>query len=360
MRIRLIGKRTYTGIGVHYTNFANALKQVEYWGNCVEEIDFEDQSALTAAMDRSDSTDINICFVGMDLQGYFRGTNIQWIVFESTRVPSIIMKVMLTADQIWVPSTWGKHTLIANGIGADRCHVMHEGVDPNQYHPYYASTDCSTFKFLFSGKAEKRKSIGELLHAWQQEFGNDSGVELTIKTHYFIDPNNPHHSEIADWIQHNNMRNIKLLDHITTDQDMIALYQQSHVFVLPTKGEGWGLPLIEAAAMAMPIVTTMHSGQTEFLQTIRSSVIPVEFSMTEIDCPMYQWCYPDQLDGWGQWAQPNVTSLQQGLRLAKQNYTALKAQAQRNSQPIRRDFSWTVSADRALALLQAQGLLVKK
>ena len=41
---------------------------------------------------------------------------------------------------------------------------------------------------------------------------------------------------------------------------MRDLYARAHVFVLPTLGEGWGLPIHEAMAMGLPVITTNHSG----------------------------------------------------------------------------------------------------
>jgi glycosyltransferase involved in cell wall biosynthesis len=36
-------------------------------------------------------------------------------------------------------------------------------------------------------------------------------------------------------------------------------------FVLPTRGEGWGLPVMEAMAMAMPVIVTNTSGCSQYL-----------------------------------------------------------------------------------------------
>jgi hypothetical protein len=36
-------------------------------------------------------------------------------------------------------------------------------------------------------------------------------------------------------------------------------------FVLPTRGEGWGLPVMEAMAMALPVIVTNTSGCTQYL-----------------------------------------------------------------------------------------------
>ena len=357
MKIRLIGHRNNLGIGVHYSNFADALKRIHHWGELVEEVDCESQDQLWAAVERSQPGDINISFVSMPIQDHFQGTNIQWVVFESTRVPPTVMSTMLTADQVWVPSGWGRDVLIANGADPELCHVVPEGVDSNQFHTYAARQDSPVLRYLITGKYEIRKSIIETVFAWHQEFGNDPGVELTIKTDHFV--NREHkHNEITQWIQQQGISNIRVVWGALPADQLVDLYRQADIFVLPTKGEGWGLPLIEAAAAGLPIITTMHSAHTEFLQHIQSSVIPVEFDMVPVACPEYQYFYPSPDNNWGEWAQPRVDSIRQALQTAQQNYTTLRAQARINSTVIRNQFSWAQSVEAALQRLQAHGLLL--
>jgi glycosyltransferase involved in cell wall biosynthesis len=274
MKIRLIGHRNHLGIGVHYSNFADALKRMSYLGDLVEEIDCDNQDEVLAGVERSQPDDINISFVSMPIQGHYKGTHIQWVVFESTRVPPTIMSTMLTADQVWVPSEWGRNVLIDNGADAERVLVMPEGVDVHKYHPYSPQVESPVMSYLITGKYELRKSIIETIFAWIQEFGNDPDVELIVKSNHFANQVEKY-NEISNWLGTTGVTNVRVLWGPIPDADIVDLYQQSHVFVLPSKGEGWGLPLIEAAAVGLPIITTMYSGHTEFLQHIESSVIPV-------------------------------------------------------------------------------------
>jgi glycosyltransferase involved in cell wall biosynthesis len=357
VKIRLIGKRNNLGIGTHFANFADALKRVSHWGACVEEFDCEDPQRLLAEAQISEPGDINICFVSIPLQDYFEGTNIQWVVFESTLVPPTVMRTMLTADQVWVPSTWGQSVLIENGLDHACCEVVPEGVDTDQYHPYAPRVSSPILTYLIIGKYELRKSIVETVYAWHQEFGNDPDVELVIKTDHFFNKE-AKYNELTQWIGELGLTNVRVMWGGVTANDMADLYQQSHIFVLPTKGEGWGLPLIEAAAAGLPIITTMYSAHTEFLQHIQSSVIPVEFDLVPVACPEYQYFYPTPDSNWGEWAQPRVDSIRQALRSARQNYTTLREQARANSTVIRKQFSWAQSAEAALQCLQAHRLLL--
>lgn len=356
MKIRLVGVRNHLGVGVHFSNIVDALKHIHGIGQLVEEVDSTSFEAMTAAAERSQPEDVNICFSSMNLQNHFRGTVIQWIVFESTRVPEIVMPTMLAADQVWVPSEWGRNTLIANGMPPNRCEVIPEGVDTDAYHPWYSAPNPQPLKFLTVGKFEQRKSHQETLLAWRQTFGNDSGVELTVKTNHFVNAQGKQAS-LTDFINSIGLTNVRTIWDSHSAENMADLYRQHHVFVLPSKGEGWGLPLIEAAASGMPIITTMYSAQTQFLYPIRSSVIPVAFELGDITCAEFQHFYPTSDQRYGQWAMPRVDSIVQALTQARNNYVALKQQAQQNALTIRRDFNWARSADLVVKTLHSRGLL---
>jgi len=356
MKIRLIGHRNNLGIGVHFSNFADALKRMSYLGDLVEEVNCDNQEEVWAGVERSRPEDVNISFVSMPIQDHYQGTNIQWVVSESTRVPPTIMSTMLTADQVWVPSAWGREQLIANGLDPKLCHMVPEGVNSALYHPYYPRVESPILSYLITGKYELRKSIIETVYAWHQEFGTDPAVELVIKTNHFVNQTDKY-NELSGWIESQGMTNVRVLWGTTAQADMIDLYQQSHIFVLPTKGEGWGLPLIEAAAVGLPIITTWHSAHTEFLQHISSSVISVEHDMVPIACEEYKFFYPTEDGDWGQWAQPRIHSIRQALRTARDNYAELQTRARDNSTIIRKAFSWEQSADCVARLLHSQGLL---
>lgn len=356
MKIRLIGIRNTLGIGVHFSYFADALQKLQYWKNLIEEINFTDQQAMLAAAASSEPDDINICFVSIPLQNHFRGTNIQWIVFESTRVPPTLMSTMLTADVVWVPSVWGRDTLIQNGLDSACCDIVPEGVDTSQFHPWHPTVNDGIFRYLLTGKYEHRKSIIETIAAWAQAFGHDPTVELWIKTNHF-ENHEIKKQQIVQQINQFNLTNVNVWYGAVPKEELTALYHRVNVFVLPTKGEGWGLPLIEAAACGLPIITTMWSGHTEFLNPVSNSVIPVEFDMVPIACPEYTTYYPIADGNWGEWAQPRMQSLVNTLIHAREDYQQLQKHALSNSGTIRKEFSWEQSVNTAMNVLQQRGLL---
>ncbi len=51
-----------------------------------------------------------------------------------------------------------------------------------------------------------------------------------------------------------------------TQHEMIRIYASADIFVVPSRGEGWGLPYMEAMSLGKPIIATAWSGMTEFLR----------------------------------------------------------------------------------------------
>ena len=358
MRIRLIGQRNTSGIGTHYACFADALRQIHGIGTVVDEVDFLDPAAIDQAIATSQADDINICFVAANIHEHFRGRNIQWVVFESTRIPATIRPALQGADQVWVPSAWGHSVLTAHGINADRIRIMPEGVDGTRFHAHgrRPRSTARPFRFLTVGKYEQRKGIDPTIEAFAQVYANQAQAELVIKSNYFTN-HREKHSELQGKIADLGLNNVTLLWGEMTEPQLADLYRACDVFVLPTCAEGWGLPLIEAVAAGLPIITIMYSGHTEFLQHVSDSVLPVAHVMTQIDCAEYRSYYPDVTNDWGVWAQPDLNSLVACMQQSLQQEQELYDRAQRNSKIIRERFSWSQSAEKALQALCDRGWL---
>jgi glycosyltransferase involved in cell wall biosynthesis len=314
----------------------------------VDEVDFQNPAAIDQAIATSQADDVNICFVAMPIHSHFRGRNIQWVVFESTRIPEAIRPAIQGADQVWVPTSWGHSVLTAHGIDADRIRIMPEGVDGARVHAHgrQPRTSARPFRFLTVGKYEQRKGIDETIEAFAQVYANQPQAELIIKSNYFTNHHEKYNALRAKIL---GLDNVTLLWGEMTEIQLADLYRACDVFVLPTRAEGWGLPLIEAVAAGLPIITTMHSGHMEFLQYVTDSVLPVAHVMTRIDCPEYCSYYPDTMNDWGVWASPDVDSLAACMQQALREEHALYNRAQRNSKIIRERFSWSQSAEQALA-----------
>jgi len=358
MRINLIGQRNSSGVGNHFGAFATALASLDHVGSSVHELDFQKPDAIVSAAQASTDADVTISFVGMNIHDLFQGLRIQWVVFESTRIPIDVLRSAESADVVWVPSRWGRDVLIANGIDATKIDVVREGVDHNLFHPYGRVSETRPFRFLIVGKYEIRKSYPEIFKAFKLEFGNDPAVELVMKSDYFRDGDIKAQQMIADLKSHA-FENWRLNWGYADIRSIANMYRTADVFLSAPRGEAWGLPIIEAAASGLPVISTMYSGHAEFLKPIQTSVISVDYDMGAVDCPEYKGYYPFPDGNWGEWAVPRIESIRDSMRFAYENHLDLAPKALKNSAIIRSRFSWNTSGDQAVTALESRGIVFK-
>lgn len=104
--------------------------------------------------------------------------------------------------------------------------------------------------FLYVGGLEARKNINILLEA-VLSFNKNSKINFKLKMVGSIDSAS---SDIRKTIE-NNSSIIQFLGH-QTDTDLVKLYQGSKCLIFPSLKEGFGLPLIEALSLGVPVIAS--------------------------------------------------------------------------------------------------------
>ena len=120
-------------------------------------------------------------------------------------------------------------------------------------------------------------------------------------------------------------------------------------FVFPTRGEGFGLPLVEALAMGLPIITTGYSSQLDFLAPKGKPLPGVKF----LDYKLKKFDGRDSVYYWGfNWAVPSVDQLRKSMREVYENYEKYKKEAMKSSEYIRREWTWEKAAGKVIERLE--------
>lgn len=132
------------------------------------------------------------------------------------------------------------------------------------------------FLFYFIGEHTERKNMVALVEAFNLEFGLDEQVSLVIKTnHPGLDKYTLEHSVNADiWQLKDIMRlyqsasdykkEILILDDLD-DEGMCKLHCSCDCFVMPSRGEAFNIPAIDAMGFGKTPIVTNRTGMTEFV-----------------------------------------------------------------------------------------------
>jgi glycosyltransferase involved in cell wall biosynthesis len=128
------------------------------------------------------------------------------------------------------------------------------------------------FNFLTVAQLSPRKNINQLVKCFVEKFKDDADVGLIIKANTaknsLIDKRHTVSAFKRALEQHNDRKcKIYLLHGYLSDEEMAGLYSHPKVkcYVTATHGEGFGLPIFEAAYYGLPVVATDWSGHLDFL-----------------------------------------------------------------------------------------------
>ena len=233
-------------------------------------------------------------------------------MYETDALPSGWAERCNNLDEIWVPTEAAATSFATAGVLPEKLVVVGEPVDtvffdPQRVEPLALpmlagqASAPPPFRFLSVFKWELRKGWDVLLSAYYAEFGADEPVELVLKTA-------PFHSSadfeglIADWVRARGLParrpHVRILGHELAPSALPALYRAANAFVLPSRGEGWGRPHVEAMAMGLPVIATNATGPTAYLDETVGYPLPfaLEPVAAELQLPGHRWAEPSLPD----------------------------------------------------------------
>lgn len=175
-------------------------------------------------------------------------------------------------DEIWMPSSFVAQSFAISGVDPERLRVIPNGVETDLYcpegprYPFPSAPKASPdtrVKLLFVGGTIYRKGFDLLLKAYRQAFSADDEVLLVIKSfgagnHYAVQALQENEA------QNNRSAEVLVLDADLDTKEMAALYRSCDCYVHPYRGEGFGMPILEAMASGLPVIVPDAGPAPEF------------------------------------------------------------------------------------------------
>jgi len=269
------------------------------------------------------------------------------------------------ADEIWVPCTWNKEVYENSGVSRP-INVMPLGVDTNQFKPGDGRIDLKAkeFRFLAVSGWSYRKGFDVLIQSFLEEFSSKDNVSLVIASKYVgqIEKKNRIISDFS-YIKSLVSKPESELPHVclysakTKDSDMPHLYNSAHCFVLPSRGEGWGLPYIEAGACGLPVIASDHGGQRDFLDEEVAYMVPPDgYFVSNREDPQFRnlaWIshfYEGQ--EFPHFGRPAMDLIKGHMRHVFENYSEAKEKGSKLRQRLVDKFQWSHAIDRVYSRLK--------
>ncbi len=254
-------------------------------------------------------------------------------------------------DEIWVPSTCSKEGFIASGLRKP-IYVIPLGVNPAYFNPGITGYPLGgQYAFLSIFDWRRRKGADLLLPAFNNEFRAHEDVVLICKVTAGVSARDLKRELAALQLCRDGGRIYFLINQFIPYYQLGALYRSADCFVLPTRGEGWGMPLLEAMACGLPVIATNWGGHTEFMTEHNAYPVHVEtFAPADESWPYYKGF---------RWAEPDGSHLRYLMRYVFEHRDEAKDVGRRASQEVRRDWTWSHSAGRIRSRLAEIGAMAQ-
>jgi glycosyltransferase involved in cell wall biosynthesis len=246
------------------------------------------------------------------------GYHIGRTMCETDRIPECWVNPCNAMDEVWVPSQHNIETFAGSGVDRRKLVKMPQGINTERYKrgvPPLTVRGARNFNFLSIFEWSRHKGWDVLLRAFAAEFRPHENVALILKTgavggETVLRIRQAIICELrAAGLSVYLPPNIVILAGKLAAEQMPALYRAADAFVLPSRGEGWCRPLMEAMLMGLPSIATRWSGPLEFMNDDNAYLV----DCTVVDVPPAGWRDVPVFRG-HRWAEPSVRQLRDVMR----------------------------------------------
>lgn len=225
------------------------------------------------------------------------GITCEYFGWEESRIPdAMVADFNVYLDGVGVMSEFVRDVLRDSGVNIP-IRVVGNGVEPPDP---TATVDAPEvvrlrgFTFLHISSAFPRKGVDVLLRSYFAAFDGQSDVTLVLKT--FPNPHNQVAELLADLRSgHADPPDVRWIDRDLDEGEIEGLYGLADCYVHPARGEGFGLPVAEAMAAGIPVITVAYSGLADFVSEETAVTIPytLEPAETHLNIAGSVWAEPD-------------------------------------------------------------------
>jgi len=280
---------------------------------------------------------------------------------EGTKIPQTWVEAMNDpdVDGVLCMTEPLKKMWVENGAIEEKITVIGHGMEPKWFNDKVTAIDVSADlqdKFVFGylngwdlGKGvNDRKGPEILLKAFCEEFKPNEKVALLFA------PNTIYGAEkdIQGAIDKIGLPKEHALIHIEDtnwkETDLGGVYKAMDCYVAPTKGEGFGITIVEAMACKVPVIVPNdpRSGHMDFCNEDTAHFFKID-GYEPINARVMGHLYSGS-----EWAMPSVADLRKVMRKVYEDREYLKSKAQAAHDLVHKEFTWDACTERILEAIK--------
>ncbi len=297
--------------------------------------------------------------------------NVNFTMFEATRISKQWLKHSLRHDLIIVPTQSSYAAWVASGCPPQRIRICPLGVDSELFAPGAASwpfvdsrgrrVSEYALRVLNVSDLMPRKNLLGLLQLWIETTDRDDDAVLIIKL------NCGSQKCLADFwhavadleAQIGRRRDeaasiVFMTNEMLSDAEMPSVYAAATHYLSLSYGEGWDQPMMEAASMGLQLIAPNHSAYTAYLDESIATLLPAHAAPAH-----FEWhdSLPELFRG-AEWWEPDRQAAAASLRrILAAGKPAFNAAARAR---VVENFTWEKAAARLIDILEEIEALQKR
>jgi len=286
------------------------------------------------------------------------GRRIIYTMMETEKVhPDMVHIMNLQYHECWAPTEWNAGTFKRSGLTIP-VRVMPLGIDPEIYSPKVAPAMQkalrltgrtagqyevpSGFLFIYVCQPTFRKGIEVVIEAFGRAFSDDSEAGLIIAS--------TAHSGTMFTPDSSVSSRIWLLDAPVSERALAGIYKACKVYVCASRGEGWNLPMMEAAGVGLPVIVPKTSAHCDLVPEEEGFFFsPDHTRVFENAKEISGWfdgiAFPD-------FGEKSHAELIRIMRMVKTGYRSAQAVGFRYMETVRTKYTWDLAAQKVVGRIK--------
>lgn len=269
--------------------------------------------------------DVELLHASSHLYKRHNKKSILWFPYEAEHMPQMLVDKANEADMVIASCAHNMQIFMQNGI-KHPIRMCRLGIDVNTF-KFQKREIKKRFVFLWVGQNNIRKGWDLIPKAFAKVFTKNDNAFLIMKT------TGGERQELMQ-VQENIFVDSRNL----SDADMLDMYYSANVFLFPSRGEGSGLPAMEAMSTGCLVLAPAIQGLKEFVND--RTAMPLKYEMIKAKYGV-DTIAPNVL----------VSDLAMKMKLVYDDYKSYTDKMQYGSEFISKYFSLAVMGKRLIDIL---------